>query len=336
MPRDCLRIIESKSKVRNSRNKPVVAKVSSSSSTPGISPDVAELKDMVKALLLEKKNQTQALTPVKAVEESCVTCGGTHSYRNCPATDGNVYRDNIQEFVTQAATANFNKEIPVTGPQLLIKIDLPVFLPFKKIKTTKEITKTITTKTGEIITTKLPPTNPPINQPSVHQTQPYQAPAPQTQGVSKDDFQNYVKANDAVMRNMQNQNQNLQNQMANLTDLLSKFVNSNTASTSGSGTLPNNTITNPKVDLKGITTRSGIAYQGPMIPTTPSPPKVVERETEVTKDTVLPTNNRSTKDVQPPVVQVTNFKPVVDPVSVPMPNLKPSIPYPSRRNDEKH
>ncbi|GJX61045.1 reverse transcriptase domain-containing protein [Tanacetum coccineum] len=52
MPRDCLRIIESKSKVRNSRNKPVVAKVSASSSTPGISPDVAELKDMVKALLL--------------------------------------------------------------------------------------------------------------------------------------------------------------------------------------------------------------------------------------------------------------------------------------------
>ncbi|GKA18328.1 hypothetical protein Tco_0698165 [Tanacetum coccineum] len=77
--------------------------------TPGISPDVAELKDMVKALLLEKKNQTQAPTPVKAVEESCVTCGGTHSYRNCPATDGNVYRDNIQEYVSQAASANFNQ-----------------------------------------------------------------------------------------------------------------------------------------------------------------------------------------------------------------------------------
>ncbi|GJU65627.1 reverse transcriptase domain-containing protein [Tanacetum coccineum] len=54
--RDCLRIIESKSKVRSSRNKPVVAKVSSSSSTPGISPNVAELKDMVKALLLDKKS----------------------------------------------------------------------------------------------------------------------------------------------------------------------------------------------------------------------------------------------------------------------------------------
>ncbi|GJU81843.1 hypothetical protein Tco_1284208 [Tanacetum coccineum] len=106
MPRDCLRIIESKSKVRNSRNKSVVAKVSASSSTPGISPNVAELKDMVKALLLDKKNQTQAPAPVKAVEESCVTCGGAHSYQNCPATDGNVYRDNIQEYVSQAATAN--------------------------------------------------------------------------------------------------------------------------------------------------------------------------------------------------------------------------------------
>ncbi|GJW69815.1 reverse transcriptase domain-containing protein [Tanacetum coccineum] len=60
MPRECLKIIESKSKVRNSRSKPVVAKVSTSTSTSGISPDVSELKDMVKALLLDKKNQSQA------------------------------------------------------------------------------------------------------------------------------------------------------------------------------------------------------------------------------------------------------------------------------------
>ncbi|GJT17074.1 reverse transcriptase domain-containing protein [Tanacetum coccineum] len=128
--------------------------------------------------------------------------------------------------------------------------------------------------------------------------------------------------------------------MTILTDMLSKFMNSNTASTPGSGTLPSNTITNPKVDLKGITTRSGVAYQGPTIPTTPSShPKVVERETEVTKDTVPPTNNGSTEDVQPPVVQVQsqvpNSEPVVIPVSAPMLNLKPSITYPSRHNDEK-
>ncbi|GJX70009.1 hypothetical protein Tco_0307180 [Tanacetum coccineum] len=130
MPRDCLRIIESKSKVRNSRNKPVVAKVSSSTSTPGIFPDVAELKDIVKALLLDKKNQNQAPTPMKAVEESCVTCEGAHSYRNCPTTNGNVYRDNIQEYVSQAATANFNQGNTVTSRLLSIR---PIgFPPFNK------------------------------------------------------------------------------------------------------------------------------------------------------------------------------------------------------------
>ncbi|GJT60727.1 reverse transcriptase domain-containing protein [Tanacetum coccineum] len=168
----------------------------------------------------------------------------------------------------------------------------------------------------------------------------YQAPAPQTQGVSKEDFQNYIKANDAVMRNMQNQTQNMQNQMTNLTDLLTKFMNTNTASTSGSGSLPSNTVANPKSDLKAITTRSGVSYNGTQVPPPPSSlPKVVERETEVTKDTVPPTNNGSTEDVQPPVVQVEThvpiFEPVVAPVSAPKPNPKPSIPYPSRLNDQK-
>ncbi|GKG01172.1 hypothetical protein Tco_0305877 [Tanacetum coccineum] len=47
IPRECLRIIESKSKVRNSRNKPVVAKVGTRTSTPGISPDVATTRKPV-------------------------------------------------------------------------------------------------------------------------------------------------------------------------------------------------------------------------------------------------------------------------------------------------
>nr|GFA50533.1 reverse transcriptase domain-containing protein [Tanacetum cinerariifolium] len=61
----------------------------------------------------------------------------------------------------------------------------------------------------------------------------------------------------------------------------------NTASSSSSGTLPSNTITNPKEDLKGITTRSEIEYKGPMIPTTSSLPKEVERETEVQRTRCL-------------------------------------------------
>nr|GEZ16174.1 reverse transcriptase domain-containing protein [Tanacetum cinerariifolium] len=121
----------------------------------------------------------------------------------------------------------------------------------------------------------------------------------------------------------------------------------NTASSSDSKTLPSNTITNPKEDLNGITTRSGNAYKGPTIPTTSFSPKVVERETEVTKDTVPPTNNESTKDFQPPVVQIKTpipnsqpvVAPVVEPVEAPVsaskPNLNPSIPYPSRLHDQK-
>nr|GEX92746.1 reverse transcriptase domain-containing protein [Tanacetum cinerariifolium] len=188
MPRACLKIIEIKSKVRQSRAKAVVSKVGTSSSTSVISSNVAELKDMVKALLLDKKNQSPAPTPstthapIKAVESNCV------------------------------------------------------------------------------------------NQASV-----YQAPIPQTQRVSQTDFESYVKANDAILRNMQsqgqstqnqcqniqNQYQNLQNQMATLTEMMSKLVSANTASSFGSGTLP------------------------------------------------------------------------VAPISAPIPNLKPSIPYPSRRDNEK-
>ncbi|GJR33514.1 hypothetical protein Tco_1209198 [Tanacetum coccineum] len=60
--------------------------------------------------------------------------------------------------------------------------------------------------------------------------------------------------------------------------------------------VPNNTIANPKGDVKAITTRSGVSYNGPQIS---SPPKEKENEPEVTKDTVQP----STENIQPPVVR---------------------------------
>ncbi|GKA12565.1 hypothetical protein Tco_0692111 [Tanacetum coccineum] len=221
MPRDCLRIIESKSKVQNSRNKPVVAKVSSSTSTPGISPGVAELKDMVKALLLDKKNQPyQAPALVKAVEESCVTCGGTHYYRNCPATDGNVYRDNIQEFVSQAAASNCNQGDTNPRPSMVAnQIRPPGFPPIQNNQnrfnqnqgnnfnqnrgTNFNQNRGNNFYQGQVY-------QPPTSQPPVYKVQPYQASAPQMQGVSNTDFENYVKANDAVLKNMQNQGQGLQ------------------------------------------------------------------------------------------------------------------------------
>nr|GFB46193.1 hypothetical protein [Tanacetum cinerariifolium] len=126
-------------------------------------------------------------------------------------------------------------------------------------------------------------------------------------------------------QNMQSQCQGLQTQLANLTDMLSKFVSSNTASSSGSGILPSNTIANPKEDLKG--------------PTIPTQSKVVKQRTEVTNDQVQTPSSQSTAPVQPPVVQTKTqtpvSEPVVAPVSASMPNLNSSILYPLRRDNER-
>ncbi|GJR09084.1 reverse transcriptase domain-containing protein [Tanacetum coccineum] len=282
MPRECLKIIESKSKVRQSRSKAIVSKVSTSSSTPAVSSDVAELKDMVRALILDKKNQTPAPTPVKAVEQSCVTCGGGHSYQNCPATDGNIYRDNIQEYVSQAAAVNYNQGNASYRPQMVAnQIRPPGFPPMQNHQNNQNRGINFNQNRGNNFNQNRGNNfnqgqvyQPQINQPPTFQAPAYQAPVPLAPGVSKPDFDNYVKANDAVMQNMQNQ-------MANITDLITKFMNSNTASTSGLGSLPSNTIANPKGDVKAITTRSGVSYNGPQIS---SPPKECNNEPEVYKD----------------------------------------------------
>nr|GEV28101.1 copia protein [Tanacetum cinerariifolium] len=88
-----------------------------------------------------------------------------------------------------------------------------------------------------------------------------------------------------------------------------------------SGTLPGNTVTKPKEDLKGITTQSGVAYQGPTIPT---PSKVAKQRTEVTQDQVQTSNSQSTAPVQPTVTQSESetlvSEPVVALVSAPTPS----------------
>nr|GEZ33925.1 reverse transcriptase domain-containing protein [Tanacetum cinerariifolium] len=317
---ECLKIIKSKSKVHQSRARAVVAKVSTSSSTPSISSDVVELKDMVKALLLDKKNQSPAPTPssthapVKAVEPNCVTCSGAHSYQNCPATNENAYRDNIQEYVSQAAVANYNQGNTGFRPQMVAnQIQPPGFPPhqnnqynFNRGNNFKQ------NRGGNFNQSNFNPSS--FNQGQLHRP---------SQGQS---MQNQCQ-------NIQNQYQNLQIQMATLTDMMSKIMSSNTASSSGSGTLPGNTITNLKEELKGITTRSGVAYQGPK---SPSPSK---QRTEVTKDQVQTPNSQNTALVQPSVIQSESQAPVselvVAPISASIPNLKPFIPYPLRRDNEK-
>ncbi|GKF78197.1 hypothetical protein Tco_0230667, partial [Tanacetum coccineum] len=146
----------------------------------------------------------------------------------------------------------------------------------------------------------------PPTQPLVNQALP---PVLQTQGVSKTDFESYAKANDANMNNLQmkfdnfqrNQNdfQRVYNDSQKKQDDFQKMMlsfmqsyHSNQPSTSSS--LPSNTIPNPRNEAKAITTRSGASYDG-----SPIPSPMMEKESEVTKDTELP----STEDIQPQLVQ---------------------------------
>nr|GEV22932.1 reverse transcriptase domain-containing protein [Tanacetum cinerariifolium] len=104
------------------------------------------------------------------------------------------------------------------------------------------------------------------------------------------------------------------------------FLDKTPRDASSSSSLPSNTIPNPRNKAKAITTRSGISYDGPSIP-----PSVVEKEPEATKDTDLP----STKNIQPPLVQVheEDKEPIDKPFVVP--KTKTNLPYPSRLAKEK-
>nr|GEY04306.1 reverse transcriptase domain-containing protein [Tanacetum cinerariifolium] len=106
--------------------------------------------------------------------------------------------------------------------------------------------------------------------------------------------------------------------------------NQNQGQASTSGTFPSNTVPNPKGEMKAVTTRSGLAYEGPSIPTSSPLEKVVERETEETTDKEQSNCQGSTAHIQPPVVPISISKP-----DVLKTQPKPNIPYPSRLNDQK-
>ncbi|GJU11810.1 hypothetical protein Tco_1134206 [Tanacetum coccineum] len=93
--------------------------------------------------------------------------------------------------------------------------------------------------------------------------------------------------------------------------------------------LPIITIPNPRNEAKAITTRSGVSYDEP-----PIPPPVVEKESEVTKDTELP----STEDIQPPPLiqeQTKDKEPIEEPFISLQQSQTPNLPYPSRLNKQK-
>ncbi|GKA01679.1 retrovirus-related pol polyprotein from transposon TNT 1-94 [Tanacetum coccineum] len=240
-PRDALTIIENKSKVRNSRNKPVVSKVSTnapSSSTPYF-PEIAALADAVKAMLLQKSSPPAS---VKAVEEICVTCGGPHPYHQCLATDGNAfpeYRDNIQGYVS-AAVVNYNQGNTGYRPQSVAnQIRPPGFAQPNLQNNQTRYNQGYNQNRGN----------------NYNQGNPnYQAPIQQAQVGPSNDLSNYMKVNNAHMLAMQNQISNMKKELRDdisqqnqeLKNMMTSFLQMNIASSSGSGSLPSNTVANSR------------------------------------------------------------------------------------------
>ncbi|GKD45703.1 hypothetical protein Tco_1270348 [Tanacetum coccineum] len=363
--REALNIIENKSKVRYSRNKPNASRMNTTSRESDSKTDerIDKLADQLSTLveIVSKKVVTPA--PVKAVEETCVTCGGAHSWYNCPTTDNN-------QASVCATTGTYNQVNPPN--RVSNQMAPPGFAPVQnngQNRFNQNQGQGNNFNRGNNFHGnqgfQAQNNHAPNFQNQGFQNQPFQVPNNQVQQEISNDFSSYKRNNDQMLRNMQNQINSLKGDLKNeiqntiksqqavMMNQQTTFQNNlqnmicglfqNQASTSG--TLSSNTIPNPKGEMKAITTRSGVAYEGPSIPTNPSPKKVVERETEETKDKEQTNFQGSTAQIPPPVIPISILEPDILKIlpkttHIPEPDVskslpKPNIPYPSRRDDQK-
>nr|GEZ34425.1 hypothetical protein [Tanacetum cinerariifolium] len=347
IPRECLYIIESKSKVRYSRSRVTDARANANATLSSSQSNSFDLQQIAAALedkldirmnrfekyLNEMKNSIVTLTaPLKAVTEVFVTCGSNHSYNQCPLTRGGndypVFHDNIQQFQT-AAVGNFIQNRQNVSNQTR---------PPGFHQPTQQNDNRNRFQSNNLNQNRQP------NQGAIFHNRPPQNPnfqaLPQQNAVTQGKFEAYTTANDANMNNLQLKFDNFQR---NQQDFQKKFEQKqddfqnqmmqfmqnlyNKPSTLSS--LPSNTIPNPKGEAKAITTRSGMSYKEPHIP----PTGVNQQEpVEVTTDT----EPQNSDDIHPPTVQteVQEDKPTKEPVVV-IPKAKPNLPYPSRLQKEK-
>nr|GEV78108.1 reverse transcriptase domain-containing protein [Tanacetum cinerariifolium] len=243
--REALKIIKNKSKVRYSRSKSNVSGVNTNSRDSASKTDdrIDKLADQILNLVEIVKKQVITPASAKAVEKTCMICGGAHAYYDCIATD-------INQPSVCAATGTYNQVSPPNRAS-------------------------------------------------------HRIPPP---GFASEE----------------NLRRNLNNDMRSI--LGSFFLNQ--ASTSG--TLPSNIVSNPKGEMKAVTTRSGLAYEGPPIPTNSPLEKVVKQDTEEITEKEHSNCQGSTAQVQPTVIPIFIREP-----DVPRTQPKPTILYPSRLNDQK-
>nr|GEU72681.1 reverse transcriptase domain-containing protein [Tanacetum cinerariifolium] len=245
-PQDALIIIENKSKVRYLGNKPVVFKVSTTSSGNSSCTDarIDKLTDTISNLVETFNKKRTTLATVKAVEETCVICGGAHPYFDCIATDSNILS-------VCATTCTYNQGSTGFRPQVATNYHAsPPGFPSAQ-NTQNHFNQNQNQSYNQNIGNN------------------YQAPIQHPQVELTNEFSKYKKITERSIHAMQNQMDNIkaglkneihssmQNQMNNVKNELKSDINDlrnmmaiyfqkDNASTLGSGSLPSNTIANPK------------------------------------------------------------------------------------------
>ncbi|GJW36811.1 reverse transcriptase domain-containing protein [Tanacetum coccineum] len=287
--------------------------ISSTSTTE--SPEVVRQLEMMNKNFVEMMRQIQT---VKTVDTKCETCGGPHSFTECPAVGGYT-----QEAV-YATTGNYNSggnSYQPQGDRNLLSYRSNNYLgPPGFNQPNVQNNQNRYNQNQNQGNFQAPNYQAPNNQGrgqnfnqgnNNYQAPNLQAPNYQAQVGPSNELTSYMKSNEAILRDMrtqmtnmktelrnefkstidartnkiENQNNQMMTQNNELKNMMANFFQmqhqNQNQSTSGSGSLPSNTVANPRGDLKAITTRSGVAYDGPTIlPTSSSLPKVVEREIE--------------------------------------------------------
>nr|GFB64590.1 hypothetical protein [Tanacetum cinerariifolium] len=207
-----LMIIENKSKVRNSRNKSVFSQVKSSDASSNSSFEIAKLTHAVNqqtsavtTAMTAIHKQFQATPPpasIKSVKEICVTCGGAHPYYQCLVADGNTFlklRDNIQVYVS-IAIINYNQDNFGYRPLgVANKIRPPIFSQPNVQNNQNQFSQPQGYNRGN----------------NFNQDQSYQAPTQQNQVVPLSELEKLKRMNDANMKAMQTQINNVKNEVRN-------------------------------------------------------------------------------------------------------------------------
>nr|GEU54953.1 reverse transcriptase domain-containing protein [Tanacetum cinerariifolium] len=314
IPRECLSIIESKSKVRYSRSRVTDMRVSTNAPLPSYSPYHSFDLQQIAASLEDKLDirMSRFKKPLNDMKASFVT----------PTAPIKA----VEEFQT-AAVGNFIQGN--RNSNLSSQMRQPGFNQQNQNNQNRYQGNNFNPNHNQ---------NRQNNQGIVYQNPPQQAStyqAPVSQNLNNK-FEAYTNANDANMTHFQMKFDNFQKNQQDFQksfekkqdDFQNQMMNfmqnlyNNKASSSSS--LSSNTIPSPRNEAKAITTRSGVSYNGP-----PILPPGVEKEPEAPKDTELP----STENIQPPSVQVLDKEPTDEPFVVPKP--KANLPYPSRLAKEK-